>query len=88
MLYCITKIVNLYEQFRTLFLTDGTLVIYNVMLTCYTVFQQEIKTFSSIRTGFSDDYDSKRRNIDQKFIVYTVPSSPTIFMISLRFYEM
>ena len=64
MLYCITKIVNLYEQFRTVFLTGGTLVIYNVMLTCYTVFQQEIKTFSSIRTGFSDDYDSKRRNED------------------------
>ena len=49
MLYCITKIVNRYEQFRTAFRTDGTLVIYNEMLPCYTVFHQDTKTFSSIK---------------------------------------
>ncbi len=66
MLYCITKIVNLYEQFRTAFRTDGTLVIYNEMLPCYTVFHQDTKTFSNIWTEFSDDYDTfcKRYNED------------------------
>lgn len=66
MLYCITKIVNRYEQFRTAFRTDGTLVIYNEMLPCYTVFHQDTKTFSNIWTEFSDDYDTfcKRYNED------------------------
>ena len=66
MLYCITKIVNRYEQFRTAFRTDGTLVIYNEMLPYYTVFHQDTKTFSNIWTEFSDDYDTfcKRYNED------------------------
>lgn len=56
MLYFITKMVNRYEQFRTAFRPDGTLVTYHDMLPCYTVFHKDTKTFSNIWTEFSDDY--------------------------------
>ena len=53
MLYYITKTVNRYEQFRTAFRTDGTLVIYNEMLPCYTVFHQDTK--ASVNKGYKRD---------------------------------
>lgn len=57
MLYCLTKVVNRYEPFRTAFRADGTLVVYRTMHPCYTVFHKDTKTFSNLWTEFSDDYD-------------------------------
>lgn len=62
LLYCITKTVNRHEQFRTAFRADGTLVLYQKLLPCFTVFHQSTKTFSNIWTEFCDDYAVFYRN--------------------------
>lgn len=57
MLYHLTKAVNQLEQFRMAFRPDGTLVRYDAMSPCYTVFHRETETFSNLWTEFTDDYD-------------------------------
>lgn len=64
MLFHITSVVNRYEQFRTAFRSDGTLVTYQDMHPCYTVFHQDTKTFSNIWTDFSEDYPTFCKRYD------------------------
>lgn len=56
LLYFITKAVNKFDQFRTAFRSDGTLVLYEEMSPCYTIFHKETETFSNIWTEYTDDY--------------------------------
>lgn len=56
MLYLLAKTVNQFDQFRTAFRSDGTLVIYDEMSPCYTVFHKETETFSNIWTAYTADY--------------------------------
>lgn len=58
MLYFITKIVNNHSEFRTAFNMDGELGVFDEMLPCYTVFNQDTETFTNIWTEYSDDYDA------------------------------
>lgn len=57
MLYHITKIVNRYEEFRTVLDSEGKVGYFDEMLPCYTVFHKESKTFSNIWTEYSEDYE-------------------------------
>ena len=54
MLYCITKTVNQFEEFRTSINQTGELGIFDSMLPCYTVFHKDMETFSNIWTEYSD----------------------------------
>ena len=56
MLYFLTKTVNQFPQFRMAFRPDGTLVCYDGMSPCYTVFHPETETFSNLWTAYTDDY--------------------------------
>lgn len=58
MLYCISTVVNRYEEFRTAFNSDGELGIYSSMSPCYTVFHKETHTFSNMWTEYCVDYVS------------------------------
>ena len=58
MLYFITKVVNNHSEFRTAFNMDGELGVFDEMLPCYTVFNQDTETFTNIWTYYSDDYDA------------------------------
>lgn len=58
MLYFITKVVNNHSEFRTAFNMNGELGIFDEMLPCYTVFNQDTETFTNIWTDYSDDYDA------------------------------
>ncbi|MBN8049194.1 type A chloramphenicol O-acetyltransferase [Paraclostridium bifermentans] len=58
MLYFITKVVNNHSEFRTAFNMDGELGVFDEMLPCYTVFNQDTETFTNIWTDYSDDYDA------------------------------
>ncbi|WP_346898302.1 type A chloramphenicol O-acetyltransferase [Clostridium sp. UBA7503] len=57
MLYYITKVVNRHSEFRTSFDMNGQLGIFNEMLPCYTVFNNDTETFSNIWTEYSEDYE-------------------------------
>lgn len=56
MLYCITSIVNKYEEFRTAFNNKGELGIYKTMNPSYTIFHKESQTFSNLWTEYNEDY--------------------------------
>lgn len=56
LLYCLTKTVNNFEEFRTALRNDGELVVYRAMLPCYTVFHKDTKTFSNLWTEFTEDF--------------------------------
>lgn len=58
MLYFITKVVNNHSEFRTAFNMNGELGIFDEMIPCYTVFNQDTETFTNIWTEYSDDYDT------------------------------
>lgn len=58
MLYFITKTVNNHSEFRTAFNMNGELGIFDEMIPCYTVFNQDTETFTNIWTDYSDDYDA------------------------------
>ena len=58
MLYFITKVVNNHSEFRTAFNMNGELGIFDEMIPCYTVFNQDTETFTNIWTEYSDDYDA------------------------------
>lgn len=58
MLYFITKVVNNHSEFRTAFNMDGELGVFDEMIPCYTVFNQDTETFTNIWTEYSDDYDT------------------------------
>ncbi|UOW69602.1 type A chloramphenicol O-acetyltransferase [Paraclostridium bifermentans] len=57
MLYFITKVVNNHSEFRTAFNMDGELGVFDEMIPCYTVFNQDTETFTNIWTEYSDDYN-------------------------------
>ncbi len=56
LLYCLTKTVNKFEEFRTAMRNDSELVVYNAMQPCYTVFHKDTKTFSNLWTEFTEDF--------------------------------
>lgn len=56
MLWLLTDTVNDYEAFRTQE-TAGGVGVFDTMHPSYTIFDQERKTFSSIWTAFSPDYE-------------------------------
>ncbi|MCR1877280.1 type A chloramphenicol O-acetyltransferase [Paraclostridium bifermentans] len=58
MLYFITKVVNNHSEFRTAFNMNGELGIFDEMIPCYTVFNQDTEIFTNIWTEYSDDYDA------------------------------
>ena len=58
MLYFITNVVNNHSEFRTAFNMDGELGVFDEMIPCYTVFNQDTETFTNIWTEYSDDYDA------------------------------
>ena len=56
MLYLLAKAVNQFENFRTAYRPDGTLVVYREMHPSYTIFHQETGRFSSIWSEFAAEY--------------------------------
>ena len=64
LLYCLTKTVNKYEEFRTALRNDGELVVYSAMQPCYTVFHKDTKTFSNLWTEFTEDYAAFARRYE------------------------
>ena len=57
MLYHITKIVNSYEEFRTMLDSEGKVGYFDEMSPCYTYFHKESETFSNIWTEYCEDYE-------------------------------
>ena len=65
MLYLLTKTVHEFEQFRTAFRPDGSLVVYQEMSPSYTVFHQDSETFSNLWTEYTEDYPAFCRRYRQ-----------------------
>lgn len=57
MLYYITKIVNRYEEFKTMLDSNGKVGYFDEIFPCYTIFHKESETFSNIWTEYTDDYE-------------------------------
>lgn len=58
MLYCISTVVNKYEEFRTAFNSDGELGVYSALNPCYTVFNKATETFSILWSEYRADYEA------------------------------
>lgn len=58
LLFWLTKIINRHQEFRTCFNSEGILGFFDEMIPCYTVFNQETETFTSIWTNETQDYDT------------------------------
>lgn len=64
MLYHISKIVNRYEEFRTVLDSEGKVGYFDRMNPCYTVFHKESETFSNLWSEYSEDYDEFCKNYE------------------------
>lgn len=71
MLYFITKVVNNHSEFRTAFNMDGELGVFDEMLPCYTVFNQDTETFTNIWTEYSDDYDTFCKSYEKDISLFS-----------------
>ena len=58
LLFCLTKIINRHQEFRTCFNSEGTLGFFDEMVPSYTVFNPETETFTSLWTRETKDYDT------------------------------
>ena len=70
MLYLLTKTVNQFEQFRTAFRPDGSLVIYEQLSPSYTIFHPQTETFSTLWTEYSGDYTTFCRRYEEDLARY------------------
>ena len=91
LLFCLTKVVNRHEEFRTSFNDRGELGIWEQMHPCFTYFHNDTETFSNIWTGFDEDFD-RFLNAYQEDItkygdvheMYAKPDAPAnIFPVSM-----
>lgn len=57
LLFELTKLINQHQEFRTCFNTNGKLGFYDEMIPCYTVFNKETETFTSIWTPLRENYN-------------------------------
>lgn len=82
MLYCITKVVNNHEEFRTAFDVNGQLGVFEDMLPYYTIFHDDTKTFSNIWTKYSDKYEvfceAYERDIEMFGFIKDIDAKPDI----------
>lgn len=58
LLFCLTKIINHHQEFRTCFNSQGQLGFFDEMIPSYTVFNPETETFTSLWTSETKDYDT------------------------------
>lgn len=58
LLFCLTKIINRHQEFRTCFNSEGTLGFFDEMIPSYTVFNSETETFTCLWTNATGDYDT------------------------------
>ena len=69
LLYCLARVVNRHEEFRTALDEQGRLGIHARMHPCYTVFHRETETFSNLWTEYTEDYgafrDAFRRDMER-----------------------
>ena len=70
LLYCLTKSVNKFEEFRTAMRSDSELVVYNAMQPCYTVFHKNTKTFGNLWTEFAEDFTEFARRYEYDIACY------------------
>ncbi|MFD0589487.1 type A chloramphenicol O-acetyltransferase [Paenibacillus sp. GCM10027627] len=90
LLYMITTVVNRHSEFRTCFDSEGRLGVWDRMSPSFTIFHEEDKSFSSIWTPFSEDFQTfyegylqeteKYKNVKQLFPDTNEP--PNTFPIS------
>ena len=91
MLYCLTRAVNLHEEFRTSFDQNGRVGVFETMNPSYTVFHEESGTFSSIWSEFKDDFAEFSAVYSQDVELYgskegffTKPNAPdNLFNVSM-----
>lgn len=57
LLFFITKEVNRHEEFRICYNKDGILGYYDQMIPCYTIFNKQTETFTTVWTESADDYN-------------------------------
>ena len=70
MLYCITTIVNRHEEFRTSLNSNNELGIFEQMLPCYTIFDEQTEMFSNIWTEYIEDYKTFCKSYEQDIEQY------------------
>ncbi|WP_422658409.1 type A chloramphenicol O-acetyltransferase [Paenibacillus sp. EC2-1] len=68
-IYMITKVVNVHVEFRTCFNEEGEVGYWDRMTPSFTIFHRDDKTFSSIWTEFSDEfqtfYDNYQKDMEK-----------------------
>lgn len=70
LLYCISKTVNKYEEFRTILDNEGKVGYFDELYPCYTIFHKENETFSNIWTEYSEDYEVFCKNYKEDMEKY------------------
>lgn len=70
LLYCISKTVNKYEEFRTILDSEGKVGYFDELYPCYTIFHKENETFSNIWTEYSEDYEVFCKNYKEDMEKY------------------
>lgn len=82
MLYCITTIVNRHEEFRTSLNSNNELGIFEQMLPCYTIFDEQTEMFSNIWTEYTEDYKTFCKSYEQDIEQYgkakTMEAKPNV----------
>ncbi|RXZ77777.1 type A chloramphenicol O-acetyltransferase [Paenibacillaceae bacterium] len=65
LIHMITTVVNRHSEFRTCFNSDGTLGYWDSLSPSFTIFHDDVKTFSSIWTLYDEDFnDFNNRYLD------------------------
>lgn len=70
LLYCISKTVNKYEEFRIILDSEGKVGYFDELYPCYTIFHKENETFSNIWTEYSEDYEVFCKNYKEDMEKY------------------
>jgi len=70
LLYIVSKVVNMYEEFRTSFNDDGDIIIFEKMNPSYTIFHKDDETFSSIWTEYSEDIYIFNERYEKDILTY------------------
>lgn len=70
MLYYITTVVNKYDEFKMVIDENGKLGMFETMISSYTIFHQDTKTFSNLWTEYYCKYEDFCRAYEDDMLKY------------------
>lgn len=76
LLFCLTRLINRHQEFRTCFNKDGKLGFYDELLPSYTVFNSETETFTNIWSLMHNNYEDFYKEYKKDIETYGKTNTP------------